>query len=630
MPPDMTAGPMSLVGTPPGATVSVKPASGPPGLETLPAETLSVSLFASLLAQNTEPTTTLAAKASPLKAAITKGPASLPVSQSLDALPVLTPPLGRTSAPKQTSDPKQLSVVKPIKSGSLKTMDTAPKLSTLPTEKVEDKASELPLHKALADLPDASSQISTQAPTVLALPSVPVAVVPFLIPISTSVPVSTTLAAPTVTALVSAQIVPSVSEAVVTSQGIGLALPRTFALTASVPDSQAASAPSLPTIAIQARQSPVPLTAKLSTVSSDDKSVLQNTASASSLTPAAAPAIQPSATALTGAIDTPAVVVAALSSIQPALSNSSPAAQTSITGKVDGKSVENALKSPNENADINTRQFAASLPSGPAKVSVSSAAVGAVSSKSEKHDEAQADPSTLGANTLLGAQVSAKVVEASLPDSKPLSAAEQADLAQQTANGVAAMPMPTKPGAAEQMSLQLHPKDWGQLQVSVSIVPGTEAGSAKTVTAHIVAETPQIKAALESQTGTLHQALTASGLHLEHLTVSVKAPEAKAAEVTSASQSASAGQSSNQGQPNTNSQAGTSMGGGQTQASQTSSSSTGSTGSGAFASFAGSFQDGRQGQQQRAFSAAVEPEQEEMTRSYTPQSPAWGRIDTHA
>ena len=77
------------------------------------------------------------------------------------------------------------------------------------------------------------------------------------------------------------------------------------------------------------------------------------------------------------------------------------------------------------------------------------------------------------------------------------------------------------------MTLQLHPKDWGQLQISVKVVPGIhpDAAQAQTVTAHIVAETPQVKAALENGSSDLRHALREAGLHLDRLTVTVQAAE---------------------------------------------------------------------------------------------------------
>ena len=55
------------------------------------------------------------------------------------------------------------------------------------------------------------------------------------------------------------------------------------------------------------------------------------------------------------------------------------------------------------------------------------------------------------------------------------------------------------------MTLQLHPKDWGQLNVRVTMTPTTGAdGKVSTqVIAHVVAEHPAVKAALETgQSGT--------------------------------------------------------------------------------------------------------------------------------
>ena len=136
------------------------------------------------------------------------------------------------------------------------------------------------------------------------------------------------------------------------------------------------------------------------------------------------------------------------------------------------------------------------------------------------------------------------------------------------------------------------------------------------VTAHIVAETPQVKAALQSGTGALHQALRASGLHLEHLTVSVKAPEDKTIEVKPAGQSASAGQSSGQSQSDQPRQ-----GYGQPGA--------GPGGFGASHFGAGGSQDSRQGQPPVSLPDAPDAEPDDDLIQAAPLRPA-GRIDTRA
>ena len=125
------------------------------------------------------------------------------------------------------------------------------------------------------------------------------------------------------------------------------------------------------------------------------------------------------------------------------------------------------------------------------------------------------------------------------PETKVLTHTEKLAIVQQLADGAGGMRLSVKPGAAQEMTVQLHPKDWGSLHVTVQIAPGTDVqvvdpahgdapkdAAPRTVTAHIVAETPQVKAALESHTGDLHQKLREAGLHLDSVTVTVRVPDA--------------------------------------------------------------------------------------------------------
>lgn len=125
----------------------------------------------------------------------------------------------------------------------------------------------------------------------------------------------------------------------------------------------------------------------------------------------------------------------------------------------------------------------------------------------------------------------------------PLTRADRAEMVRQAAEAVSAMPLPAKPGDAQQMTLNLHPKDWGKLQISVQISaqaapqsaegqPAAAAGSesarreaTRSVVAHIVADSPQVKAALENGGSELRRALHQSGLHLERMTITVQSAD---------------------------------------------------------------------------------------------------------
>ncbi len=237
----------------------------------------------------------------------------------------------------------------------------------------------------------------------------------------------------------------------------------------------------------------------------------------------------------------------------------------------------------------------------------------------EKHAGEQKPEEAAGDGTS-GVQIAAQAAapaEAVKAGAKPLSASDRAEVVRQAADGVGAMPLAAKPGAAERMSVQLHPKDWGSLQISVSVAPSQNAGAAKTVTAHIVAETPQVKAALQSGTGALHQALRASGLHLEHLTVSVKTPDSKAPEVKPAASSAAAGSSSGQSQSEQSRQSYSPPG-------------AGFGGFGANHFGAGGSQDSRQGQPPASPPDAPDAAPDDAPAGSSPLRPAAGRIDTRA
>ena len=142
---------------------------------------------------------------------------------------------------------------------------------------------------------------------------------------------------------------------------------------------------------------------------------------------------------------------------------------------------------------------------------------------SERRTQSSDTDAALPLPTTVPAQAGAAGTEA-----KPLTASERAEMVRQVAEGVGMTPLPAKPGASQQMTLQLHPQDWGQLQITVKVVSGTDTNAPQTVTAHIVAETPQVKAALDNGSGDLRQALRTAGLNLDRISVTVQRMEASA------------------------------------------------------------------------------------------------------
>lgn len=208
----------------------------------------------------------------------------------------------------------------------------------------------------------------------------------------------------------------------------------------------------------------------------------------------------------------------------------------------------------------------------------------------------------------------------------PLTQTERAEMIRQVAEGVQTIRPAAKAGTAEQMTLQLHPKDWGQLQITVKVVPGVhpDAAQAQAVTAHIVAETPQVKAALENGSSDLRHALRAAGLHLDKLTVTVQA-------ITSSGQ---AGTASSGGHHLMNGSNG-GLGQSQPDSRTAAGSSPPQSASSSFTAWTGHPQDRQQdGQSQTAYSgtySAKEPEQDEMPeRKAASQRSGIGQVDMRA
>lgn len=115
------------------------------------------------------------------------------------------------------------------------------------------------------------------------------------------------------------------------------------------------------------------------------------------------------------------------------------------------------------------------------------------------------------------------------PKTAPLFPALQAGsnreaLTSQAAQGMQAMHAQAVRSGHGQMTLQLHPQDWGSLQVSVTMTPNASGTGGSNVTAHLVAGSAEVKQALEASGADLKRTLREAGLHLEHFTVSVRPP----------------------------------------------------------------------------------------------------------
>ena len=153
------------------------------------------------------------------------------------------------------------------------------------------------------------------------------------------------------------------------------------------------------------------------------------------------------------------------------------------------------------------------------------------------------------------------------------------------------------------------------------------------VTAHIVAESPQVKAALENHSGDLRQALREAGLHLDRISVTVQSMDASAQAGTATSGGHHGGNQGGAdqgraaaafGEAPPDQKTGTLDGTGMS----------GVSGNGmpSFAAHAGS-QGGRQGGQPPAYAAAyapAEPEREEGSLLGASRQTASGQVDIRA
>lgn len=286
-----------------------------------------------------------------------------------------------------------------------------------------------------------------------------------------------------------------------------------------------------------------------------------------------------------------------------------------------GETSKKGLKSAALPADTNTRGQAA-----PAKTLPADLGFQVIGKRSERRAENDATDALPALPNPVPAQAEAAPTEA-----KPLTAADRAEMVRQVADGVGAMPLPAKPGASEQMTLQLHPRDWGQLQISVKITPGSHPNAVQAVTAHIVAQTPQVKAALENGSGDLRQALRQAGLHLDRISVTVQRMEASAQAGTTTS---GGRHEANQGG------AGQGMGSGafgETTPNQKTGMSDGTgmfggTGHGmpSFAASGGSHGGRQGGEPPPAYAAAYAPAEPEDALPEAPRRPATGQVDIRA
>jgi len=143
---------------------------------------------------------------------------------------------------------------------------------------------------------------------------------------------------------------------------------------------------------------------------------------------------------------------------------------------------------------------------------------------------------------------------------KPAAAIDQGEVVRQVASAMKDVSMPAA-GDTQQITVQLHPQEWGQLQVTVTTAPSSTAANAPlSVTAHVIADNPAAKAALENRTVDLRDALKESGYKLDQITVSVQSASGAQAggqfprEGSGGSPEQYSGQTNHQGTPSGESQ----------------------------------------------------------------------------
>ena len=567
MPPDIRTGPTTLAaGTPPGRAFALL---APPGSDPLAA------LFASLLAGSGGP-----AAPSP-KAALTPGEAPKGKPQAVPLLPApikIRPntPLtaGVTAGPKKTeqkgTEPKTAE----------KTMDTSPVPASPDRDKAGAKPSgELPLQGAGANssgppalpillyVPPMTTPALTATDRVLSLPAGQGQMVA-----ASSLPLAETgspLTAPVVTSgsFVSGEAAPEQVSTALATATITAALPQvTLAALGAAPATPAA--PFLTELTVT--EGP---TAKEGKSAMDDPSARDGKAATEGRTATAGSLItegqstKEGRTARDGKVATAGPIARDEQSAKDGGTATDGRFIANVQAATDGKNAKDspvAMEGPiameseattdgrsatdgKSAKDGLTATDGKMLTAGEPKTGLKSAAAAAdtITRAQAVQTQAKAVPTDLqplvsgtrserragsvssDAPPPLPAQAPAQAVAVST-ETKPLSAADRAEVIRQAADGVGAMPLPAKPGTPEQMTLQLHPKEWGQLQVSVTITPGSHPNAVQAVTAHIVAQNPQVKAALEGQSGDLRQALREAGLHLDRISVTVQSMEASA------------------------------------------------------------------------------------------------------
>ncbi|MEO7720258.1 MAG: flagellar hook-length control protein FliK [Capsulimonas sp.] len=212
------------------------------------------------------------------------------------------------------------------------------------------------------------------------------------------------------------------------------------------------------------------------------------------------------------------------------------------------------------------------------------------------------------------------------PATVQMPAQDRAAMITKVVDKIGEMTLDAKGTGGDKVTLQLHPQDWGQLNLTVTMTPKVDASgqTITVVTAHVAAENPVVKQALESHLSDLRRSLSEHGLKLDSMTVVVDA----ASTVSAAAQSSGSGLNSDHRQSNDGGQS-------QPQNSQSSAQSGGFDGSGqngrAFADFgSGQFSGGRQGHQNDQATWTAHDADLDIAPAAVTRSNASSRIDYRA
>lgn len=148
-------------------------------------------------------------------------------------------------------------------------------------------------------------------------------------------------------------------------------------------------------------------------------------------------------------------------------------------------------------------------------------------SQGDSHGDQKSQPHQQEAKPQSNQLVAAAAPEIKLVVQSPVREMKQSDQARmvdQVAKTIASFGGKVTGSTDKQVSIQLHPYEWGKLEVTVSVapVPGSIAGQSQAITAHIVAESDSVKAAMEHRIGELKHHIDLEGIKLDSVTISVR------------------------------------------------------------------------------------------------------------